>query len=112
MINHRIHFIRDQKMFPIACIAFHDQYDISGKYGTINYAFSVTHPKDNFDRKLARQIAIGRLVENPRKIEIPVGDELPNLNGIINEIMTDLSWGKDNVPKRIMKRAWQIASGA
>jgi hypothetical protein len=55
----RVFYIRDAAGQPIACLAWccHDD--------KVNYAASFLHPNDAFDRRRARQIALGRLRGRP-----------------------------------------------
>ena len=58
--NFRIMFLRDDRFQPVGCIAIN-----LTKGGQVSYQVSVLNPVDNFDRKVARQLAIGRLIEKP-----------------------------------------------
>lgn len=87
-------FIRGEHNFPIGCIAMCKFSD------RIEYQVSTLNPRDRFDRRLARQLALGRLVENPIK--------LPNATQKLDEayrfIMTDIKNNED-MPKRARSAA-------
>lgn len=51
----RFMFLRNQSGAPVGCLAI----DIN--FRTITYGWSVLNPRDKFDRRLAREIAQGRL---------------------------------------------------
>jgi hypothetical protein len=55
----RFTFVRDENNLPVGCIAYrlHD--------GRFEYEVSIHNPKDNFDRKMARKVAEGRLNKHP-----------------------------------------------
>ena len=99
MLNHHIHYIRNANGVPVGCVAFRDVY---GKDTLIHveYGFSVHNPSDTWNRKLARQIAIGRMVESPFRIK---GDPTWNISRTIQEVVMDIS--RQNVPKRIKREA-------
>ncbi len=65
MEEYKIMFLRSKDHnHPVGCIAIrlrgikHDNVDIQ-------YQLSTLSPTDRFDRKLARQLALGRLIESP-----------------------------------------------
>jgi hypothetical protein len=66
MNNYRIMYLRDRKGAPIGCIAIDESVP-----GVIGFQYSVLNPLDEFRRDVARQIAIGRLVTRPIKINVP-----------------------------------------
>lgn len=55
-------FIRDENNFPAGCVA----YSYDRDEGKIRFGFSIHHPKDKFDRSLARHIAKQRMMKRPR----------------------------------------------
>ncbi len=73
MRNHiRIQYLRDSKNpggrgNPIGCVAIRLVPSERGSY-SIEFAVSVLNPADTFNRAHARQLAIGRLMENPAVI--------------------------------------------
>jgi len=50
-------YIRDEEKFPVGCLA----YQMGEKNVETVFGFSIFHPRDKFSRKLARNIASGRL---------------------------------------------------
>lgn len=54
-------FIRDENNFPAGCVA----YSYNRIEGKITFGFSIHHPKDKFDRSLARHIAKQRMMKRP-----------------------------------------------
>lgn len=107
-MTYHIHFIRDSKMRPMACVAFSDK--ISADTQQLEYGISVLHPKDQFNRKIARQLAIGRLIESPKKIAVQLfADNVKlNLNHLIDEILNDVYLSRADMPKRLRVRAAEI----
>lgn len=73
-------FLRNNKEMPIGCLA------INIDFGLITYAWSVLNPKDKFDRKLARDIAQGRL-EKALVLELKEAQ----VRGISNMSMHEIS---------------------
>ena len=59
--NKRIMYLRDDQYFPVGCLAI----AVSKGRKQVSYQLSVLNPVDNFERSLARHIALGRLVEAP-----------------------------------------------
>lgn len=65
-MSHRIMYLRDRKGQPVGCIAIKVHRDAGTDRGTLlTYQYSVLNPQDRFNRALARQLALGRLVESP-----------------------------------------------
>jgi hypothetical protein len=94
----RIMFLRDKNGHPVGCIAIEKSSLIS-----INYQVSVNNPVDKFDRKLARQLAIGRLYENPITIMV-TKEDLANTRSITHVVMDNMSL-TDRVPERARRAA-------
>lgn len=99
--NRRIMYLRDSRFQPVGCLAF----SLSKDKKTIRYQLSVLNPVDRFERSLARQIALGRLVEGPIKIHNISGAE--SGTDVVFEIMNDLI-GRSDLPNRARKaaKAW------
>lgn len=96
----RIRYLRAVKSDnPAGCIA----YAVSPDKTKIFYQVSVVAPPDQFSRKIAREIAIGRLKTNPAIIEMNPG------SSATMSIMEHLRSNKD-VPGRARKvaRHWII----
>lgn len=81
-------FLRDRKGVPVGCVAIrlHDQSEFSRSL--VSYQTSVLNPLDRFDRALARQLALGRMVEAPLTVKVPVD---PSMYEVTLAVMTDLS---------------------
>ena len=103
MVAHHIHYIRNSKGLPIGCIAFRDVYGPNDET-YVEYGFSVRNPSDSWNRSLARQIAIGRMIEQPFRI-----NSNPNWNvtRIIEEINFDLP--ARPVPTRVKREVSKIS---
>ena len=57
----RIIYLRTANGAAVGCVAFAS----SKEYSDLKYQVSVHNPKDKFSRSLARQIALGRLIDSP-----------------------------------------------
>jgi hypothetical protein len=64
------------------------------------YQLSVLNPADRFDRKVARQLALGRLTEAPMQVNLPKN---ATMHDISRAVMEDIS--KRNLPTRAVKSA-------
>ncbi len=100
-MRHIIHYVRNEKGMPVACLAFRDVFD-TPYCGYIDYGISIHHPDDVWNRKLARQIAIGRMVESPFRIENIVAHDDWNISRVIAEILLDIKNNR-SVPRRLMR---------
>lgn len=60
-------FLRDANRNPVACVAT----DFDKEKNKFSYQYSVVHSNDQFDKKLGKQIAEGRLKTNPIQIVDP-----------------------------------------
>lgn len=54
----KILYVRDKNRFPVGCLAY-ERLDDEFKFG-----YSVYNPKDEFNKKLAREVATGRLAKS------------------------------------------------
>ena len=90
-MHHRIQFLRDSRHQPVGCLAIQTRVVIDGFSTTtlICYQMSVLNPKDNFDRPLARQLALGRMVEAP--LTTTVAGAEPSMHEITEAIMRDVA---------------------
>jgi len=89
-MEHRIQFLRDSKGQAIGCLAIKAESNVgrNGGYTTITYQMSVLNPLDKFDRKMARQLALGRLVESP--ISLTMRDSTPHRKAITQLVMENI----------------------
>ncbi len=72
-MEHRVQFLRDENGQPVGCIAIRLSRD-SGElhWDQVEYEVSVLNPLDKFDRAVARQLALGRMLDNPSVVRVPV----------------------------------------
>lgn len=97
MDNFRIMFLRDRVGAPVGCIAM----TLSHKSDQVKYQVSTLNPVDNFDRKVARQLAIGRLMESPRFLNLPKRTSLHDMTAlVVRDIATSKAF-----PDRSVKAA-------
>lgn len=98
---------------PVACVAYGFRLDVGSSAGaTINmlqFGISCHNPKDRFDRKLAREIAVGRFLKNPMFLSIGASaGTSPSLNRAFHELMLKLAnrwWTSGTIPMRVQKAA-------
>jgi len=90
-------FLRDKNNRPVGCVA----YSFSNDRMLLSYGVSVHNPVDSFERSLSRQIALGRLVERPYRLQVS-----RNLKGhdTVRLIMMDIL-NNPNMPNRSKKAA-------
>lgn len=97
-MNKRIMFLRDNQYRPVGCLAI----NVDRKNHQLNYQFSVLNPADAFDRKTARVLALGRLLDSP--ISLPLGrGKAVNMHDVSHAVMTHLA--QSNAPNRAVKSA-------
>jgi hypothetical protein len=71
-MDHRIQFLRDSKGQPVGCVAIKlHQSGGSFRSDYVTYQVSVLHPQDRFNRAMARQLALGKLIEAPFVAMVP-----------------------------------------
>lgn len=89
---------------PVGCIAIDLSEPTEGENPTrqIRYQVSVLNPSDKFDRKVARQLAKGRLVESP--LVIPRVKSDIDMTGVTEQVMLDIAW-REELPSRARKAA-------
>jgi hypothetical protein len=107
MTNTRIMFLRDASYRPVGCVAI----SLDRRNHRLNYGISVLNPADKFDRKLARQLAIGRLVEVPFMVALKRDEEL-NMHVISERVMKHVAYGA-GAPSRAVRAAklWLLDQG-
>lgn len=94
----RIMYLRLANDRPVGCVAI----SVDKRNHRIHYQVSALNPADRFDRKVARQLALGRLVESPLPVPLPRGEEV-SMHLITEVVMRHLS--KSNAPGRAIKAA-------
>lgn len=97
-MSHRIMFLRNPSNgHPVGCVAI----KVNRASKTASYQLSVLNPMDVFERSVARQIAIGRLVEKPLSVKISAD---ASMHDISHAVMVDIAHFAD-VPSRAVKAA-------
>jgi hypothetical protein len=86
MKNCRIMYLRDKSGYPVGCVAM----GLTRSMKKIKYQLSVLNPQDQFDRSLARHIALGRLLESPLEADYigPLG--IPSMKEVTFSVMKDM----------------------
>lgn len=97
-MSRRIMYLRSDNGHPVGCLAI--QVNSSDR-SQVSYQLSVLNPKDQFNRSVARQLAIGRLMEEPIKISIRHN---ATMHDISEAVMEDILKYKD-APSRAIKAA-------
>lgn len=99
MNNVRHMFLRDASYNPVGCLAI----QLDRRNHRLNYQFSVLNPRDAFNRKLARQLALGRLVEEPFRVNLPRNREV-SMHDVTHAVMFHLL-NNGKAPTRAVKAA-------
>lgn len=97
-MNKRIMFLRDSQYRPVGCLAI----SVDRKSHRLNYQFSVLNPADPFDRKTARVLALGRLLDSPISVPLARGTKV-NMHDVSHTVMSHLA--KSNAPNRAVRAA-------
>jgi hypothetical protein len=103
--NYRVMYLRDQSGQPQGCVAIKLHRNATKPYA--EYQFSVVNPADRstqdpFNRALARQLALGRVLENPFTVRLPHAEV--DMHEVSMAVMTDLALYED-APVRARKAA-------
>lgn len=96
-MHHRVMYLRSMDGRPVGCLAI----VVNRQAGELSYQLSVLNPADRFDRKVARQLALGRLLEVPKTIKIAKN---ATMHDISRAVMTALVNTK-GTPTRAAKAA-------
>ena len=96
-MSRRIMYLLSENGLPDGCIAIETNRSIE----TVTYQVSVLNPRDRFNRAVARQLAIGRLIEEPLKTSV---SKDATMHDITETVMRDMLKYKD-VPARAIKAA-------
>lgn len=83
MKDYRVMFLRGRNNHPVGCVAM----QLFGDRAV--YQVSTLNPSDNFDRRMARQLAIGRLVESPIHLVTGSQDSVHDTTKAIMKHMSD-----------------------
>lgn len=97
----RIVFLRDASYQPVGCVAL----AVDPGTAQLQYGVSILNPQDRFDRKMARQLAIGRLVEKPRITNMHRNGGELSRHDVTTIVMKDLVANSRQVPTRGVKAA-------
>lgn len=97
-MNTRIMYLRDSHYRPVGCVAI----SVDRKRRTLSYQLSVQNPLDSFDRSLARQLALGRLVDKPINLPYDRKGDL-SMHDISTTVMKHIAASK--APSRAVKAA-------
>ncbi len=97
MSQRRVMFLRNYVGTPIGCVAI----TLSRSKGVVEYQVSVLNPADRFNRAVARQLAYGRLVEQP--LSVPIKKEC-SMHDVSHAVMTGIA-SNPNLPSRAIKAA-------
>jgi purine nucleoside permease len=101
-MTYRVQYLKDQNGHYVGCIAIKENLAHKGaKTMVVEYRVSTVNPSDSFDKDVARQLAIGRLVEAPYTVRVKAG---ANLYEISNVIMADIT-ADSTAPSRTRRAA-------
>lgn len=100
-MQHRIQYLRDENGQNVGAVALQVR-DVGDLYWTlVEYQISVVNPLDRFDRELARRLAIGRMVEAPFAVRVPIN---PTMFEISRAVMRDIA-ADSQAPSRARRAA-------
>jgi hypothetical protein len=96
----RIIYLRSANGAAIGCVAF----DSSKTSSVLKYQVSIQNPRDKFSRSLARQIALGRLIESPFSLDAV---QEGTIHDVVSKIMKDITQteGTKTFPARAVSAA-------
>jgi hypothetical protein len=106
VMEHRIQYLRDSKGQPTGCIAIKVKpvirAGVTGGTTLVMYQMSVLNPLDEFDRKIARRLALGALAEAP--LTTTIDHLMPTRRQITQAVMSDIKHDP-TAPTRARKAA-------
>jgi proline racemase len=101
-MEHRVQYLKDENGHYVGCIAIKEHAASGGEhYAVVEYRLSVRNPADQFDKDVARQLALGRMVEAPYTVRVP---SHPNMHEISRALMKDIA-RDGNAPSRARRAA-------
>jgi len=108
-MDHRITYLRDPKGNPVGCVAIR----LSESRRLAIYQLSVLNPADRFNRSVARQLALGRMVEAPLTARLPYDANGNVSKHTITEAVFRNIQDDHRAPARARKaaRSWLRANG-
>ena len=84
-------YLRDRNYQPVGCVAI-KLVKVTGMggrhYNTLIYGVSVLNPQDQFNRAVARQLALGRIVEVPSTTVIPGNSSIHDISEAVMRSIT------------------------
>jgi len=106
----KVTYLRDQRGMPVACVAYGFRVYDNGEFkDMLQFGISCHNPKDRFDRKLAREIAVGRFLKSPMFLSLDASAGTnPSLNRAFHELMLKLAgnwWTSGTIPMRVQGAA-------
>jgi hypothetical protein len=103
-MEHRIQYLRDSKGQPVGCVAIKIKTAVGRSNGVtlVTYQMSVLNPLDRFDRRMARQLALGRLTEAP--LTTTIDHVSPTRREVSLAVMSDIK-NDSSAPARARKAA-------
>lgn len=88
-MEHRVQYLKDDNGHYVGCIAIKEHPAHPGEHYTlVEYRVSVRNPADQFDKDVARHLALGRMVETPYTVRVPAD---PNMHEVSHAIMKDIA---------------------
>ena len=96
--DYRVMYLRNDNGAPVGCLAIQADH----KECVLRYGVSVLYPADKFDRKVARQLALGRLMEAPVTVRV-IREDL-NMHDITRSVMRSLVLDR-KAPARAIRAA-------
>lgn len=87
-MQHRVQYLKDENGHYVGCVAIREHSALDGEKSVlVEYRVSTLNPADTFDKDVARQLALGRMVEAPYTVRVRLN---PNLHDISHAIMRDI----------------------
>lgn len=83
-MEHRIQYLKDENGRYVGCIALQERVAHKGsKTVLVEYRISTVNPTDTFDKDVARQLAIGRLIEAPFTVRVRAHANMYEISSVI-----------------------------
>ena len=96
----RFLYIRDEKKFPIGCIAYIRERGVDDSNDQIVFNYSIYNPNERFDKKTARIWAAGMLATDPM-VHTATGDGY-HVNNLLHDVCLKIE--ADGRPKTTLAR--------
>jgi hypothetical protein len=88
---------------PVGCLVVSLASKDNNTY-TVEYAVSSLNPGDDFDRKMARELAVGRLVSSPFRATFCLSDRPYSIHACVEAVMDDVA-ANESLSGRVRKSA-------